>query len=194
MFTPFPDCEITMTAKDCKHPSKCPFWTAASTKCGLSKGGIFIPLDDHVEAFCITPQFPACAQYTLYSENQNFLAKKVRKSEENRRKFMRIETKHKITLIKILEPGKPESPILTSANTLDLSKGGMRVATEKALLHDMLIQFSFGESFPQILHDVTGQVEWCNKQIDDPGYQVGVSFKEDNVIEVMGRLLDQQQK
>lgn len=160
-------------------------------KCTLGKSGIFIPLDDHVEAFCITPQFSACAHYSLFSENQ---IKNVRKSEENRRKFMRIETTHKITLLKILEPDKPESPFLASANTLDLSKGGMRVATEKALLHDMLIQFSFGESFPQILHDVTGQVEWCNKQIDEPGYQVGVSFKEDNVIEVMGRLLEQQQQ
>ncbi len=181
-----------MNAKDSKCPSKCPFWSPISKKCTLCKGGIFIPMDNHVEAFCITPHFSTCPQYTAHSENRAFLQEKVRKSEENRRKFIRIATKHKITLVKIFEPQKDEVPIFTSANTLDLSKGGMRMATEKALLHDMLIQFSFDDSFPHILHDVTGQVEWCNKQIDEPGYQVGVSFKDNKVIELMGRLLGQQ--
>jgi hypothetical protein len=183
-----------MTATDRKHHSKCPFWSATSMKCSLCNGGIFIPLDDHMEAFCNTSHYSACVQYTLHSENQTSLQEKVRKSEENRRKYMRIETSHKITLIKINGSEKSESHLTTYTNTLDVSKGGMRLATEKALLHDMLVQFSFDESFPHILHDVTGQVEWCNKQVDEPGYQVGVSFQGDHIREAMGRYLSQQRE
>ncbi|MCP4338966.1 MAG: PilZ domain-containing protein [Desulfobulbaceae bacterium] len=181
-----------MAATDRKHHSKCPFWSATSMKCSLCNGGIFIPLDDHMESFCNTSHYSACVQYRLHSENQTSLQEKVRKSEENRRKYMRVESSHEITLVKIFESDKPKSYISTSANTIDVSKGGMRLATEKALLHDMLVQFSFDESFPHILHEVTGQVEWCNKQVDEPGYQVGVSFQGDHIIEAMGRHLGQQ--
>jgi hypothetical protein len=183
-----------MTARDRKNRPNCPFWSVSSRKCSLCNGGIFIPLDDHVAAFCTTPHFSACVQYTTHSEMSTSLQENVRKSEENRRKFLRIETSHKITLIKISGSDKTESPSRTYTKTLDVSKGGMRLATEKALLHDMLVKFSFDESFPHILHDVTGQVEWCNKQVDEPGYQVGVSFQGEHIIEAMGQHLGQRQE
>ena len=183
-----------MTAIDRKHRSKCPFWSATSVKCSACNGGIFIPLDDHVEAFCKTFHFTECEEYTLHTENQTSLEEKVRKFEENRRKYIRIESSHRLTLVKIFESDKPESSFSTSVNTLDVCQGGMRVATEKALVGDMIVQFSFDKSFPHLLHQVTGQVEWCNKQVDEPGYQAGVSFQGDHIRKAMGRYLGQQQE
>lgn len=117
---------------------------------------------------------------------------KVRKSEENRRKYLRIVTSHQITLVKIFESGKRLSHFSSRAKAIDMSKGGMRMATDDPLADNAMIQFSFDDTFPQILNEVTGQVEWCNKQIDKPGYQAGLSFKETHIIEAMGSYLEQQ--
>lgn len=181
-----------MTVKNRTGHVKCPFWTASSMKCSICNDGLFIPLDDHVKIFCESPHFTACKQYTHHSENQISLLENVRKSEENRRKYLRIQTSHAITLVKISGSDKQEPPFSSSANTIDVSKGGMRVATDKPLLYDSVIQFSFDDSLPQSLHGLTGQVKWCHKQLDEPGYQAGVSFQADHIIEAMVRHLGQQ--
>ncbi len=183
-----------MTAINCKNHEKCPFWSAASTKCSLCNGGLFIPLDDHMEAFCKTFRFSACVQYTLHSENQIYLQEKVRISEENRRKYLRIETAHEITLVKILKSGKLVSDFSSDAKTIDVSKGGMRMFTQNPLAYDTLVHFTFDNSFPQALHEVTGQVQWCNKQLNETGYQAGISFQGDHIVEAMGRYLGQKNK
>jgi hypothetical protein len=174
-----------------KLQEKCPFWVATSMKCSLCNGGLFIPLDDHAETFCYTPLFRACRQYALYSENQILLAEKVRKSEENRRKYLRIETSHQITLVKIFESGKCLSHFSSKAKAIDISKGGMRMVTDTPLADNAMVQFFFDDTFPRILNEISGQVEWCNKQIDEPGYQAGLSFKEAHIIEAMGSFLEQ---
>ena len=181
-----------MTAKDRKHQANCPFWSAVSTKCSICNSGLFIPLDNHTDVFCKTPRYSACMQYILYSENQIFLLEKVRKSEENRRKFLRFQNSRAITLIKIFGSGNLSAKISSEAQTIDVSKSGMRVATEKPLRHDATVQFSIDKSFPLGVHEVTGQVEWCNKQVDEPGYHVGLSFQGNHIIEAMERYLEHQ--
>lgn len=95
-------------------------------------------------------------------------------------------------MVKIFEFGEKLSHFIPEAKAIDLSKGGMRMAIDTPLTDSTMIQFSLDETFPQILNDITGQVEWCNKQIDEPGYQAGISFKEAHIIEAMGNYLEQQ--
>ncbi len=176
-----------MTAEDRKPEEKCPFWSATSSKCTICENGLFIPLDNHVEAFCKTSRYHACMQYTLYSENHIYLQEKVRKSEVNRRKFIRVQSSHIITLVKIFESeGVVPRPPYDIA-TVDVSKNGIRVALDHPLLHDALVQFSFDDSFLLNIQEVTGQVEWCNKQVDEPGYQAGLSFQDRCIIDGVGR-------
>lgn len=180
-----------MTAKDRRNQGKCPFWSATSKKCTICEGGLFIPLDDHVDAFCKTPRFLACPIFVDHSDNQLFLLEKVRKSELNRRKYIRFETSRHLTLVKIFASGKLVSHLASDVKTIDVSKGGVRMATEKPLGNDMVVQISFDDATSHSLHEVTGHIEWCNKQIDEPGYQAGVSFRGDHIIEAMGRYLEQ---
>ncbi|MGB3221259.1 MAG: PilZ domain-containing protein [Desulforhopalus sp.] len=154
-------------------------------KCKICNGGLFIPLDDHTETFCKTASFLACKQYMLHAEKQLCLMEKVRKSEENRRRYLRIEISKKINLIKLFKSGKFISHVSSKTKTVDVSKGGMRVTIDNPLGYASMVQFSFDDSFPQALHKVTGHVEWCNKQIDKPGYQAGVSFHGDRIVEAM---------
>lgn len=170
----------------------CPFWSTVSMKCSISNGGLFIPLDDHVETYCYTLHFGSCSQYIFHSENQILLQGRFQKVAENRRKYMRFESSCYMTMVKVFEFGERLSHFIPEAKTVDLSKGGVRMAIDTPLAGNAMIQFSFDESFPQILNDITGQVEWCNKQIDEPGYQAGISFKESSVIEAMGSYLEQQ--
>ncbi len=181
-----------MTADNRKHMLNCPYWSEKSAKCTICANGLFIPLDSHADAFCKSSRFPACMQYELFSENRITLQEKVRKSEENRRKFLRIISSHAITLVKIFESGQMVPQIPLGAKTIDVSKSGMRVVTDKPLVHNALVQFFFDENFPLQIQKITGQVEWCNKQVDEPGYQVGVSFRGSNVTEALGRFCGQQ--
>jgi len=115
----------------------------------------------------------------------------VRNSGENRRKYLRIETSHTITLLKIINAGQLVSSSTSGSKAIDLSKGGMRLVTEKPLTHDSTVQLSFDDSFPQDLREVTGLVAWCNKQVDEPGYQAGVSFQGEHITKAMARYLGQ---
>lgn len=160
-------------------------------KCSISNGGLFIPLDNHREIFCTSPHFRECQQYTLVSENQKTSSKIVRKTEVNRRKYLRFTTFHQITLLKILKSGNPISRLPHELNTLDVSKGGMRITTDRPIKDTTMIQFSFDDSFPETLRDMTGQVAWCNKQVDARGYQAGIFFTKAALMEEMGRFLEQ---
>jgi len=130
-------------------------------------------------------------QYTLYSEKQNFLPETVRKCEINRRKYLRVESSNELRLVKIFQSGKLMSNFLSEAKTIDMSEGGLRMTLEKPLADEALVQFSFDNTFSEEFQEVTGQIEWCNKLIDKPGYLAGLSFKGDHIRTAMGRYLEQ---
>lgn len=174
------------------NPNFCPFWKAESKKCLVCNGGLFIPLDDHVDVYCKTPDYPQCLQYCMNSEIDLEFIKEATKPHDNRRKYQRHPSIHKVTLVKLTKSGEIVSHLSTVAKTLDLSQGGMRLNMEKPLADDTLIRFSFEDSLPEILRDGTGLVQWCNKQIDEDGYQAGISFQNKQHIETMGLYLDLQ--
>ena len=162
-----------------------PFLVATAVKCTICENGLFIPLDNHAGAFCKTSCFRACVQYTLYSENHTNSQEKVRKSEINRRKFIRVPSSQTITLVKIFESDGMAPPPPYEIKTIDISKSGMRVAIDRPLRHDAQVQFSFDESFLLKIPGATGQVEWCNKDVDEPGYQAGLSFQDKRILEAV---------
>lgn len=174
-----------MAVKDPNKKIKCPFWSTESHKCRICNGGLFIPLDDHVEVYCTTPAYPQCLQYELHSEKQLQIMREARGQGQNRRKYTRTNASHKISLAKLVESGEIVSHHSTIAKTLDVSKGGMKLAIEIPLLTNTVVQFSFDDSFPKGLQGGTGQVTWCNKQIDEAGYQAGISFRGDHLLEAM---------
>lgn len=182
---------LNVATKKRKHTAICPFWSNTSMKCSISNGGLFIPLDDHAESYCYSLHFGSCDQYIFHSENQILLYGNVRKTENNRRKYPRFKTSQIIKLVKISESGESLSYFSPRANTIDMSQGGMRMVTDTKLADNAQIQFSFDDSLPQIFNDITGQVEWCNKQLDEPGYQAGISFTEPHIIEAIGSYLEQ---
>lgn len=182
-----------MTANNTEYPDNCRFWSALSMKCRICKEGLFIPLDNHIEMYCKTTEYPHCLQYMLHSENIQSYLDHTKKTESNRRKYERYQTCHQITLVRLVQSGKIASHYSIIAKTLDLSSGGMRLTTKNPLINHSLVQFTFDQSFPENLQNGTGQVAWCNKQIDEPGYQAGITFQDDRLITSMDRYLVSQQ-
>lgn len=181
-----------MGNKKCSIQNNCPFWRPDFKKCHASNGGLFIPLDDHIDVYCKTSDYPQCLQYSMHVKAQLGVVEMVPNPGENRRKHKRHPSAHMVTLVKLIKSNKVVSHLSTAASTLDLSKGGMRLHLNQPLSDDTVIRFSFEDSLPETLREGTGQVQWCNKQIDDTGYQVGIAFQEEHLIKTMGLYLDLQ--
>lgn len=170
-----------MGEKSLKNQKYCPFWSTESRKCKVCQTGIFIPMDDHIDIYCTTPKFVKCMQYSLNSGIQVDSLLSRQRFGPNRRQFMRIESNIHITLVRLIDSDKVVNHIPLSAETLDISRGGMRISTSTPINLDTWVHFTFDESWPSVLREAKAQVQWCNKQIDDPGYQIGVSFKDSEI-------------
>lgn len=182
--------KVNIMANSLTTPSRqCPYWSETSKECRICQGGLFIPLDDHIEAYCTTLSYPQCLQYSFHPDQQRPLPDAVPHPASNRRQYPRVEACCKITLVQLITTGTVVAHFSAFAETLDLSRGGMRLATNKPLPDTALLTFSFDRSFPEKLHDATGQVMWCNKEIDSPGYQAGVSFRDEDTMDAMAHYL-----
>jgi hypothetical protein len=100
-------------------------------------------------------------------------------------------TRQAVTLVKLKKSGKIVTHHAT-ATTVDVSKGGMRLFSNKPLTSNTTLHFSFSDTFPDIIQSGIGHVEWCRKEMELDGYQAGISFKEELLIEAMRLYLSKQ--
>lgn len=168
----------------------CPFWCKQTKKCTVQQKGLFIPLEDHVDLYCTSNNYPNCLQYSHQVSGQLQFADETIHSFINRRRFVRIKLQRQVTLVRTSSTNDP-TEVTNQAQTLDLSLGGMRLATEKPLHSDSVVQFSFDdETMPDHMLTGSGYIAWCNKQIDEPGYQAGIVFGEKQVSKEIGSYLN----
>ena len=169
-----------------KHDNHiCPFWSIESKKCRVCKDGLFIPLEDHIAAYCTSKDYYNCLQYSLHAPKNI----KTVNITTNRRQSLRVLVSNQIQLLKLIQSDKIVQQLSEKAETLDVSAIGMRLQTNIPLLNDTVVQFAFNDNFPAALKSGAGLVEWCNKQIDTPGYQAGISFQSAKVVEAMDNFL-----
>lgn len=131
-----------------------------------------------------------CLQYNL-SHDSNLLSdsRTDNLSSENRRKYDRIESTHRITLVRLSGSGKIASHFSTPASTIDMSMGGLRLRTQEPLINDTVVRFSFDDSVPQLLQSGTATIKWCYRLIDSSEYQAGLAFRSNQTVEAMGMYL-----
>ena len=154
----------------------CPFWSTYALKCRLCYEGLFIPLDDHVEVFCTSPEYPLCLQYNMNTDD----VPKVEEEQNdmvNRRTSPRIEKNYRVTLVKLTESGQLARHFSLHASTIDLSRGGMKLSTSEHLLDDTRIAFSFIDTFPKELQSGIAKIKWCKKQEATGDFLAGLAFE-----------------
>jgi hypothetical protein len=166
-----------LMSENANENERCPFWSTYALKCRLCNEGLFIPLDDHIEVYCTTPEYPLCLQYNMNSEGRAMIKSKTQRPEENRRAFPRLERSFKVTLVKMTESGKLAKHFSLHASTLDISRGGMRLNTTERLIDDTQIAFSFVDVFPEELQSGTATIKWCRQQEESGFYEAGLAFE-----------------
>ncbi len=179
-------------ANDSSTGEVCPFWSMPTMKCQLCREGLFIPLNDHIELYCRSAHYPQCLQFSLHAADHR---KRDGKNCSNRRKYERVAVSHRVSLVELAPMEHATSRLSAADNagatgrTLDLGKGGMRLATEQPLPKAAAIRFSFEGSFPKGVQSGEGHVAWCRKQKNIPEYQIGIAFRDDRLVDTMGLYL-----
>lgn len=169
-----------------KHnDNNCPFWSNESKKCRVCNDGLFIPLEEHIVAYCTSKDHHHCLQYSIHAPK----SRQTRDDSINRRQSLRVKLTNQIQILKFSKSGEVIQQLEGNAETLDVSSVGMRLHTSVPLVNDSVIQFSFNGTFPEPLKSGAGLVEWCKKQLDAPGYHVGISFQSKWIIDAMDNLL-----
>ena len=177
-------------AEHIPHKAICPFWSPIALKCSLCSEGLFIPLDDHIDVYCRTEDYPMCLQYNLSHDSISPPHSQPRyQSYENRRKYERIESTHRVTLVRLSGSGRIASHFAMPASTVDMSMGGLRLRTQEPLINDTVVQFAFDDSVPELLQSGTAIIKWCYRLVDSSEYQAGLAFRSNQTVEAMGMYL-----
>ncbi len=160
--------------------SKCPFYsTQRSDECGMTKGGMYIPLPVHVKIFCLAMRFPKCPQYVRGYE---LIRQKVAKSEGiingDRRKLLRFAERLSLTLISYYPNIGQRESFCDKVSTLDMSLGGVRIEGPRELAKDSLVNFEFGSDSSSSGLSGVGEVKWCESQKGSDRFEAGIAFSD----------------
>lgn len=161
----------------------CPFWSPQTRRCLVNAGGLYIPLDEHVDAFCITAQHCDCLQFLSQGDKGDQLVARLIEEKINRRQYRRIPVEHPLKLM--CHPPTGEGPLTDPARLIDLSRGGMRVHTDCKLKGDTQMRFAFEPALADNFTEGLGQVAWCHREIGQDGYQAGIIFQGPSTIKAI---------
>ncbi len=153
----------------------CPHWSGTKKSCLLNKGGLFIPVADHIKIYCQTTNFRSCQQLIQF-EGSSQLEEQSSEEEANRRRYERTQGRHYLRISEYRPNDMAEIPLDDYACTIDLSPGGIRLESNCSLEKDMLVSFYLDESFALKGLRGIGKVIWCRSLVNTPLYHAGVDF------------------
>ncbi|MDR3088538.1 MAG: PilZ domain-containing protein [Desulfobulbaceae bacterium] len=154
----------------------CPFWSNFAQKCRISSDGLFIPLDDHIDIYCTSQDYSLCLQFSMNNDVPEIIDDVA--ELENRRNFPRVEAQYRVTLVKITETGRLAKHFSLHATTVDISKGGMQLATNEQLVDDTRIAFSFIDNLPKEMQSGIAKIKWSKKNETTGAYHAGLAFED----------------
>lgn len=167
---------------------KCPYWSKNNShECRMTKGGLYIPMPEHVEMFCSTASYSRCHQYIRGCELLQETAKKYGFIVDGgRRRFRRVAERLHLAVSECDVDKKPVSILDDRAMTVDLSLGGLRLESHQAITQDTCLAFDFGPDFSTPHLTGMGEVKWCEKKRDSDLFEVGVSFTDFTLTQAIG--------
>ncbi len=173
---------------------KCPFIVSENNKeCGLAKGGMFIPMPEHVKMLCLSQKYYQCRQYIKGLEMTN--SKDI--SEINgflgsidRRRLQRYP--EQIYLDLIVSDRKRDLKVLSSykAKSLDVSLGGLRLESYKKINKNTAVSFVMDPDFSSESLLGFGEVMWCKPKKDSNKFESGIAFSSFSTSESMREYLE----
>ena len=150
----------------------CPHWAAEDRSCLLSRSGLYLPVQEHVDIYCEGGNFLSCSQFIAHAGAARGA---VSDSGVNHRRFRRVPGRFSFRLAE-REQDNVSRIIDDAATTVDLSPGGIRFESYCALPEGIEIIFSLNGDFSDVPLRGIGQVRWCNSLENAPLYHAGIAF------------------
>ncbi len=168
--------------------SGCPHYEALLKRCLLSRGGVYVPVDEHVRQSCQSEQYGRCEILLANGRMSEMLNVPREANGSERRRYTRVPDRISMTLALLDVPGEEDALLDDNAFTLDLSEGGMCLASHRALEVGSQLSFRFGHEFRQELLG-TGRVRWCTSPDDSPLFHAGMMFTDPRISQAVGHYL-----
>jgi len=159
----------------------CPYFQPINAGgCTMTKGGLYIPLPEHIEEFCKTPRFSDCQQYLRGRQLLRQAAQETAVAD-SRRHFPRRRSQLPVILAHCDAQGKPMDVIDSNAITIDLSLGGLGLQSAKELPASRVLHFQLLSPRHQQRFAGTGEVRWSFHDQRSGRYRAGLSFVDNTI-------------
>jgi hypothetical protein len=156
----------------------------------MIKGGLYIPMPEHIDVFCSSSQYVKCHQYIRGCEFLQETAKKYGFIVDGgRRRFRRVADRVSLTVTACDMNRKPLDLLDDQAMTLDLSLGGLRIESSREIPKDTMVSFAFGPDFSTPELAGVGEVKWCESQLDSGRFEAGIAFTDFSLTQAIGNHL-----
>ena len=166
-----PDSHKTQWLRQCI----CPHWSPSDRACLLVKDGLFLPVEQHVAAYCTSSHFPSCRQYQLLA-GSNVNVGDNESQPINRRRSVRIPSHNNFRFSEITGSDQLPGQRDDDAWTIDLSNGGIRFASRLPLAPDTVIHFSLETDGTDAQMEGAGRVIWSEPLENTPLFHAGIAF------------------
>ena len=169
----------------------CPHWDLATKQdCRMTKGGLYIPLPEHIEIYCSTPHYIQCHQYIRGKEILSEAAAAEGILEDSRRRHRRIKEQLPVSISACDSMGKLIGGKTEETSTIDLSIGGLCLTSNKErTTNDLLLLKLMQDKSDSPLTGI-GEVRWCNAIEESSDYRVGIAFKTKETSWAVGKYLN----
>lgn len=160
--------------------AKCPYRpTKNSEGCGIANGGVYLPLPQHMNMFCLSSRYIQCHQYVKGCEHimaREESRKKGAGQINERRKFPRISQQLYLKMY-VSDTDLDSSKIHDfKARTLDISLGGLRIESPRELTPGSIVCFETDEEITSRKISGIGEVRWCKPSVKSDSYEFGIAF------------------
>ena len=174
---------------DSGDQSRCCCYLCLDSKqvCAMTRGGVYLPMPEHIEMFCKTSHFTDCHHYVRGNQLSSEAGRKDGCKDHGRRQFRRIPDMFSLVLSTCDETGRPCQLLDAHAHTIDVSPGGVRLQSSRQLTPDNLVAITFGPDFSSPSLTGIGQVRWSVATDSPELYLAGLSFLDAATKQAIGR-------
>ena len=174
--------------------NKCPYWALEKNReCGLSKGGMYIPMPGHVKMFCHSAKFNQCPKYLKGVEliiSKNRLEPDRLMNKLERRRLKRYPENLYLDLVAFDRNRGSQAMKAYKAKSLDVSLGGLRVECFKEFSTEAVVSFAMDPDFAEEALVGVGEVKWCEPIKDSKKFETGIAFLNYSTSQSMREYLD----
>lgn len=166
----------------------CPYFTRSRHECLMTHDGLYIPMLNHIHSLCLTGHFGQCHHYIQgCGASKAFVGQLGLASESSRRRYPRVNARIPLRIVDCGVEGNCAEILDNEAFAMDLSWGGIRLATKVALPVRQTVAFIFGqnEDLPLSLGG-QGEVRWST-EIDPGAFQSGLLVTDKKTFEALGQ-------